>query len=86
MVFSRGRLAVYVDGCYWHSCPDHATVPKSNREWWIAKLEANVQRDRDTDARLRAEDWEVLRVWEHEDVAEVADRIEAALMRRRADC
>ena len=86
MVFSRGRLVVYVDGCYWHSCPDHATVPKSNREWWVAKLEANVQRDRDTDARLRAADWEVQRVWEHEDVAEVADRIEAALMRRLADC
>jgi len=85
MVFSRERLVVYVDGCYWHSCPDHATVPKANREWWVAKLEANVQRDRDTDARLCAADWDVLRVWEHEDAVEAADRVEAAITRRRPE-
>jgi DNA mismatch endonuclease (patch repair protein) len=83
VVFSRARLAVYVDGCYWHSCPEHATVPKSNRAWWIAKLRANVDRDRDTDARLRDSGWEVVRVWEHETVVEAADRVEAALRGRR---
>lgn len=83
MVFTRARVAVYVDGCYWHSCPDHATVPKANHEWWIAKLEANVTRDRDTDARIRVVGWEVLRVWEHEPIAHAADRIEA-LVRSRA--
>ena len=85
IVFTRGRVVVYVDGCYWHSCPDHATVPKANREWWVAKLRANVERDRDTDARLAAAGWEVVRVWEHEAPIEAADRIEAALGRRRAD-
>lgn len=85
IVFTRGRVVVYVDGCYWHSCPDHATVPKANREWWVAKLRANVERDRDTDARLAAAGWEVVRVWEHEAPMEAADRIEAALGRRRAE-
>jgi DNA mismatch endonuclease (patch repair protein) len=82
MVFSRARVAVYVDGCYWHSCPDHATVPKANREWWVAKLEANVARDRDTDARLLAAGWEVVRVWEHESMEDAADRIEAVVRSR----
>ena len=85
IVFTRGRVVVYVDGCYWHSCPDHATVPKANREWWVAKLRANVERDRDTDARLAAAGWEVVRVWEHEAPKEAADRIEAELGRRRAE-
>lgn len=77
MVFTRARVAVYVDGCYWHSCPEHGTVPKANREWWVAKLEANVARDRDTDARLLAAGWQVVRVWEHASVADAADRIES---------
>jgi DNA mismatch endonuclease (patch repair protein) len=82
MVFSRARVAVYVDGCYWHSCPVHATVPKANREWWVAKLAANVARDRDTDARLRLAGWEVVRVWEHESIEEAAERIEADVRSR----
>jgi DNA mismatch endonuclease (patch repair protein) len=82
VVFSRARVAVYVDGCFWHSCPEHATVPKANRAWWIAKLKANVARDRDTDARLGAAGWAVIRVWEHEVVAEAADRIEQTVRRR----
>lgn len=82
MVFSRARVAVYVDGCYWHSCPDHATVPKANRDWWVAKLEVNVKRDRDTDARLRWAGWEVVRVWEHETIVDAADRIESVARER----
>jgi DNA mismatch endonuclease, patch repair protein len=85
IVFTRERVVVYVDGCYWHSCPEHATVPKANREWWVAKLRANVERDRDTDAGLAAAGWEVVRVWEHEVMTEAADRIEATLRRRRVD-
>lgn len=79
LVFCRAQLVVYVDGCFWHSCPDHATVPKANRDWWIAKLQANVERDRDTDRRLRDVGWEVLRVWEHEAVPGAVDRVEAAV-------
>lgn len=82
MVFTRTRVAVYVYGCYWHSCPDHATVPKANREWWLAKLEANVRRDRDTDARLHAAAWEVVRIWEHEAIVAAADRIESLVRER----
>ncbi|AOD24240.1 very short patch repair endonuclease [Rhodococcus sp. p52] len=79
LVFPRRRVAVYVDGCFWHSCPQHATFPKNNAEWWAAKLAANVQRDRDTDARLQAAGWTVVRVWEHEDPVVAATHVEDAL-------
>ncbi|GAB2644003.1 very short patch repair endonuclease [Prescottella soli] len=79
LVFPRKRVAVYVDGCFWHSCPQHATSPKNNAQWWADKLAANVVRDRDTDTRLEAAGWRVVRVWEHEDPAAAADRVQAAL-------
>jgi len=79
LVFPRHRVAVYVDGCFWHSCPQHATFPKNNAEWWAAKLAANVQRDRDTDERLQTAGWTVVRVWEHEDPITAATRVEAVL-------
>ncbi len=75
IVFGPAKVAVYVDGCFWHSCPEHATVPKNNREWWIEKLEANVARDRDTDRQLAEAGWQVIRVWEHEDMESAADRV-----------
>lgn len=79
LVFPRKRVAVYVDGCFWHSCPQHATAPKNNAQWWSDKLAANVVRDRDTDARLADAGWTVVRIWEHEDPMEAADRVQAAL-------
>lgn len=79
LVFPRKHVAVYVDGCFWHSCPQHATSPKNNAQWWADKLAANVVRDRDTDTRLAAAGWSVVRIWEHEDPAEAADRVQAAL-------
>jgi DNA mismatch endonuclease (patch repair protein) len=79
LVFPRRRVAVYVDGCFWHSCPVHATRPKNNADWWAAKLAANVARDRDTDDRLAAAGWTVVRVWEHEDPVAAADRVQAVL-------
>lgn len=79
IVFPTARVAVYVDGCFWHSCPHHATAPKTNAQWWAEKLARNVARDRTTDAELRAAGWCVLRVWEHEEAASAADRVEAAL-------
>jgi DNA mismatch endonuclease, patch repair protein len=75
VVFGPAKLAVYVDGCFWHSCPEHATVPKNNREWWVEKLAANVARDRDTDRQLREAGWRVIRVWEHEDMESAAERV-----------
>ncbi|MBM4634813.1 DNA mismatch endonuclease Vsr [Rhodococcus hoagii] len=79
LVFPRRRVAVYVDGCFWHSCPQHATSPKNNGQWWADKLAANVVRDRDTDTRLADAGWTVVRIWEHEDPTEAADRVQAAL-------
>ena len=79
VVFPRLRVAVYVDGCFWHRCPEHATDPTNNAQWWAAKLAGNVTRDRATDAELTAAGWHVVRVWEHEDPAAAADRVQAAL-------
>jgi DNA mismatch endonuclease (patch repair protein) len=79
LVFTKARVAVYVDGCFWHRCPDHATTPKANRAWWVTKLEANVARDRDTDRTLVDRGWRVIRVWEHEDPAAAAQRVARAV-------
>jgi DNA mismatch endonuclease (patch repair protein) len=84
LVFARDRLAVFVDGCFWHACPIHATWPKTNGDWWRAKILGNVFRDRDTDRRLADLDWTVVRVWEHEDPGLAADRVEVELVRVRA--
>lgn len=78
-MFPRAKVAVFVDGCFWHSCPDHATSPKANAAWWADKLSRNVARDRQTDTDLRAAGWRVVRVWEHQSASEAADAIEAAL-------
>ena len=83
LVFSRAKVAVYVDGCFWHRCPVHGSVPKTNGAWWIAKLNANTDRDRRHDRELSEAGWLVIRVWEHEDPATAADRIEVAVLRRR---
>jgi DNA mismatch endonuclease, patch repair protein len=75
IVFSRARLAIFVDGCFWHACPIHCSQPKSNAEWWARKIWQNVERDHDTNERLRALGWRVLRIWEHEDPTEAASRV-----------
>jgi DNA mismatch endonuclease, patch repair protein len=67
IAFPRARLAVYVDGCFWHGCPEHGCVPKANSAWWQAKIENNRRRDARADALMRADGWTVLRVWEHEE-------------------
>ena len=85
IVFTAARLAVFVDGCFWHACPDHATQPASNAAWWREKLAANVARDRDTDVRLTAQGWQVLRFWEHADMHAAAALVEETWRRRRAD-
>lgn len=84
LAFTRVKVAVFVDGCFWHACPDHATWPRENAAWWRVKLTANVARDRDTDAALREIGWEVIRIWEHTDPSSGADRVTEAVVRRRA--
>jgi DNA mismatch endonuclease (patch repair protein) len=65
-VFRQVRLALFVDGCFWHGCPKHATKPKNNRAFWHRKLSANKKRDRLVNQTLRRSGWQVLRIWEHE--------------------
>jgi DNA mismatch endonuclease (patch repair protein) len=76
LLFRGARVAVFVDGCFWHSCPIHRTSPKANGEWWRQKLEANERRDRDTDALLQKAGWHAVRVWEHEKPSVAAKRVE----------
>lgn len=77
IAFTRAKVAVFVDGCFWHRCPLHGTLPKANAKWWREKLERNVERDRDTDRQLEDAGWLVMRVWEHEDPVRAAEGIES---------
>ena len=79
LVFTRARVVVFVDGCFWHRCPQHATSPRHNGEWWRAKLDANVARDRATDRRLADAGWRVVRIWEHEAPEDAVAAVTAAL-------
>lgn len=80
IAFPRARIAVFVDGCFWHSCPLHATEPKSNAKWWQDKLERNRVRDSETTLHLKALGWRVVRVWEHERADDVADQVARMLL------
>ena len=82
IAFTRAKLAVFVDGCFWHRCPEHGTVPRNNREWWLTKLGENVARDRRKDEQLAALGWIVMHLWEHEPVGGAVDRVEAEWRRR----
>lgn len=79
IVFTRARIAVFVDGCFWHGCPEHASWPKSNAQFWRDKIEANRARDADTSRRLSDLGWRVIRVWAHERADEAAERIEGVV-------
>lgn len=83
LVFGPSRVAVMVDGCFWHGCPEHGTSPKSNAEWWRAKINRNKERDLATTQALTAAGWMVIRIWEHEDAEQAAARIAVEVERRR---
>lgn len=85
IVFHGPMVAVFVDGCFWHGCPEHATLPKTNQDYWLPKLAENRARDARQTARLHAAGWTVFRVWEHEclpPVARVVERIVEACQKR----
>jgi DNA mismatch endonuclease (patch repair protein) len=82
VAFLGAKVAVFVDGCFWHGCPTHGTWPKANAAWWRQKIEGNRRRDRDTDRRLMRDGWVVLRFWEHEDALRAA-RVVASALRPR---
>ncbi len=82
VVFARHRLVVFIDGCFWHGCPDHHRRPlatASNRDWWLAKLQTNAERDRKVDALLSEQGWTVLRIWEHESDDDAVQKVVARL-------
>ncbi len=83
LVFRPARVAVFVDGCFWHQCPEHATSPRTNSDYWAPKLVRNVERDRQTDRLLDDAGWMSVRVWEHEDAGEAAARISEIVTQRR---
>ena len=80
LVLRKSRVAVFVDGCYWHGCAEHGTQPATNREYWAGKIARNIERDVETTAYLQQAGWKVLRFWEHEDPESVADRVQASVL------
>lgn len=76
IAFTRARIAVFIDGCFWHACPVHGTWPVNNSVWWRTKLLRNQERDREKDAALESLGWLPLHYWEHDDPDEIADEIE----------
>lgn len=81
LVFTRSMVAVFVDGCFWHGCPTHHTVAKSNAAFWAQKVSRNRERDAETDRLLWQAGWTVLRAWEHEPADDVVNRILASVRR-----
>jgi DNA mismatch endonuclease, patch repair protein len=75
VILTKARVAIFVDGCFWHGCPEHSVKPKNNAKWWAEKLEANTERDQRKDAELSAIGWTVLHFWEHSSVEVMADRV-----------
>ena len=84
IVFRRARVAVFVDGCFWHGCPEHGTRSKANAEWWRLKIEKNRERDSNTTDFLREAGWRVVRAWEHESPSEIAEEV-AIIVRQRSE-
>lgn len=84
LVFPGPQVAVFVDGCFWHGCPDHASWPKANAEWWRSKIDGNCRRDAEASRALAEAGWLVLRFWEHEPVEVAASVVKAAVISRRA--
>ncbi|QOV46874.1 very short patch repair endonuclease [Streptomyces chromofuscus] len=84
IVFPKAKIAIFLDGCFWHGCPQHATHPKANSEWWRVKLDKNMARDIETTKHLTSEGWTVLRFWEHESVEDITRQVTATVAAKRA--
>ena len=83
IVFRRAKVAVFVDGCFWHGCPEHATWPSTNADWWRAKIERNRERDAETNRLLAGAGWHAIRIWEHEDLDEAVELVATTVTARR---
>ena len=84
IVFRSGKIAVFIDGCFWHGCPIHGTQAKANAEFWRVKIRHNRERDADTNRRLEDAGWKLIRVWEHEDSEEASERIYNLVRKRQS--
>lgn len=83
LVFTRAKVAVFVDGCYWHGCPDHGTTARTNPDYWGPKIQRNRARDQETDGLLAEAGWTVVRIWEHEHASAAAVRVLGAVRREQ---
>jgi DNA mismatch endonuclease, patch repair protein len=83
VVFTKARVAVFIDGCFWHGCPDHHTVAKANAAYWANKVAQNRRRDRETDELLKNAGWRTIRIWEHQSAEHAAHEIERLVRRSR---
>lgn len=83
VAFPGLKIAIFVDGCFWHGCPEHASWPKQNAEFWRQKIEANRQRDRDTNERLSRVGWTVLRFWQHDSPSEAGESVKRVVTKAR---
>lgn len=79
LVFRRAKVAVFVDGCFWHGCPKHGSKPKTHSKWWREKIRKNRERDAETNVKLKKAGWVVIRIWEHESSRKAAGKIERAV-------
>lgn len=82
IVFGPAKVAVFVDGCFWHRCPEHGSSPVTNADYWIPKINGNVARDQETNGLLRKAGWVVIRIWEHQDPTWAASRIRQRVLAR----
>ncbi len=85
VAFTRWKVVVQLDGCFWHGCPEHGSLPKTNHEWWAAKFDRNLERDKRLDQLLSEHGWTVLRFWEHEPIDDVVIRIIEALTSKQRE-
>lgn len=84
LVFTRAKVAVFLDGCFWHGCPEHHTTSRTNAAYWADKIERNLARDAETNQMLTSAGWSVIRVWEHEDPETAAKHVAQLVLSRRA--
>ncbi|MBI5309500.1 MAG: very short patch repair endonuclease [Actinobacteria bacterium] len=84
VVFTRPRVAIFLDGCFWHGCPEHGSIPKTNAAYWLSKIARNRERDHQTDRLLGEAGWVVVRIWEHESMEQATSRVFEALVARQS--